>query len=591
MKKLKIAELLQKAQSVVLRYPMVLLMSFIMATVVVQLIKLDAYQKEWDWVLTKFAFVSSLGISVMFALKMFSQRIGKEWLLNTLGLVFLIGFYFIFPSDKKDFTDVYVFILFPTYVLAHLLVAFVAFLNRTNSEENFWQYNKSLFVNFVLTLIFTNVLTGGVELAVVSVEHLFNFNFDNKIYPQIFFSFSIFGSTFIFLLFCETGLKTLELQGEYPVVLKFFTQFILIPLLFIYVIILYLYAGKILIAWELPRGWVSYLVLAYASVGILALLLVHPLKKENTKSWVKNFGNVFYYSLIPLLVLLFVAIFTRVLAYGFTEARYFVLLLALWLASVVFYFVFNKKASIQFIPVSLFSFGLFALIFPYLNAFSTSKRSQKTELEKILTENNLLKDGKIDFDASIADSVANDVNSKFKYLRERLKQDYLKQYLTDTIYSELQDDNYWYIRKYFSNIQYSNNKGNEYLNLGNKNNSFEIDKGLFMVRLDKYSGEEDFSINEDDFLLKKDLWGKNITFKLTLNDKETVDLLPELKKLFSDNKAQEGHFETDKLFIKTALGNYDITIWFSSIDRNYNRKKDEYSYNIYGTTLIIQERE
>ena len=44
-----------------------------------------------------------------------------------------------------------------------------------------------------------------------------------------------------------------------------------IPLLLIYVTILYFCAGKILINWELPRGWVSYLILIYSVVRNFSL--------------------------------------------------------------------------------------------------------------------------------------------------------------------------------------------------------------------------------------------------------------------------------------------------------------------------------
>src|SRR5690606_7571321 len=126
-------------------------------------------------------------------------------------------------------------------------------------------------------------------------------------------------------------------------------------------------------------------------------LLVHPLKQDSTKSWVKLFSRIFYFSLSPLLILLFIAIFTRILEYGYTEPRYFVLLLSLWLSTVVLYFIFAPKTTIKFIPMSLFTFGLFALTVPYLNTFSVAKRSQKTELQKVLHENNLLRDNHIDF--------------------------------------------------------------------------------------------------------------------------------------------------------------------------------------------------
>ncbi|NHW22516.1 DUF4153 domain-containing protein, partial [Escherichia coli] len=83
-------------------------------------------------------------------------------------------------------------------------------------------------------------------------------------------------------------------------------------------------------------------VISYSLVGIFALLLVHPLKNENSKSWVKWFSKIFYFSLVPMLVLLFVAIFTRLFDYGVTESRYFVLLMAIWITLCTFYFIFRK---------------------------------------------------------------------------------------------------------------------------------------------------------------------------------------------------------------------------------------------------------
>ena len=46
----------------------------------------------------------------------------------------------------------------------------------------------------------------------------------------------------------------------------------------LYVAIRYAYLGRILVKWQLPEGWVSVLLLALAVAGILALLLIHPLR-------------------------------------------------------------------------------------------------------------------------------------------------------------------------------------------------------------------------------------------------------------------------------------------------------------------------
>ena len=339
----KIKEITGKAGLVIREYPMVLLMSFLGAVSLMCFAHGNFNSNPNFFVFIKFALVSCLGISLMFALKMLSQRIGKQILLEISGIFFLVFFYFLLPEEEKYFTERYAFLIVPTFILSHLLVSFIAFFGK-EKELNFWQYNKNLFINLFLTAIFTGVLTGGVELAILAVDKLFDFNFNDRYYLETFYFLSIFGSSFIFLLFNEKGLLQLEKDGTYPVILKFFTQYILIPLLIIYAVILYFYSAKILLNWELPRGWVSYLILAYSVVGILALLLVHPLKQESTASWVRVFSRRFYFTLIPLLVLLFTAIFTRILEYGYTEPRYFVLLLAIWLTSVVFYFIFTKRA-------------------------------------------------------------------------------------------------------------------------------------------------------------------------------------------------------------------------------------------------------
>jgi hypothetical protein len=306
----KFKEIWGKTDDIILRYPMVLTTALIAAISAVVAIEID--HQDNQFLVTKLAFAGCLGISLMFGIKMLSQRIGKSFLLEILGAAFLVWFYFYLPDSEKQFTEVNGFVIFALVILSHLFVSFSGFLNK-KPELNFWQFNKNLFINIFLTAVFTGVLVLGVVLAILAVDKLFDFNFNNNLYPKTILFLAISGSTFIFLIFNDKGIFQLEKDGSYPQILKFFTQFVLIPLLLIYVTILYFYAGKILINWELPRGWVSYLILIYSVVGILALLLVHPLKEESAKSWVKVFSKIFYYTLIPLLVLLFVAIFTKIL--------------------------------------------------------------------------------------------------------------------------------------------------------------------------------------------------------------------------------------------------------------------------------------
>ena len=556
-------------------YPLVLLSSL---TTVILLISLIEFENRLDeFIVAKLAICSSLGIAILFSVKMLSQRIKREFLWSAMGILILVGYYFILPSNKDDFDEVYAYVLLPTVVLVHLFVSFAAFI-LSNSETKFWQYNKNLFINFILSLLFTGVLTLGVVLALLAVQNLFAIDLDEKLYGETALFLGIFGNTLIFLLFNGNGIDDLENDTQYPVVLKFFTQFILIPLLLLYVVILYFYAAKILISWELPQGWVSYLILAYALLGILALLLVHPLRNDSGRSWVRIFSTAFYYSLIPLIILLFTAIFTRILEYGYTEPRYYVLLLAVWLLTIQLYFIFYKKTTIKFIPMSLFAFGIFALVFPFLNSFSVAIRSQKNQLENILVSNNLLKEGTINFDKEISDTTMRSIVDKYEFLSIRNQQDYLNGFLPDTLVNKERYGKRIYIGSYFNNISAVETENNRYLNITNSTKLQTVADYDF-VAFENQLLNESLTLGTDKLEITKRLYGSDNEYSISLQTGEKVDLLPLINQLVKKYEHSEGQVIVDDLSIETMLGNYTVKIVFDQINRYNNNDANPYYFD------------
>lgn len=576
----------QKVKTVMLRYPMVLAMAVLMAGTIIYLIEKNQEPEE-NFCAMRLIFTGGLGISLMFAIKMLSQRLGKEIMWHILGLAVLTAYFLILPETEKEFTEVYAFVIIPVMILSHLLVSCISFL-RSEPEISFWQYNKNLFINFFLTAIFTGVLTGGVMLAIVAVQELFNVDFQPETYGETFTVLAIIGSVFIFLLFNEKGLEYLEKDGSYPVVLKFFTQFILIPLLLIYAVILYFYSFKILLRWELPQGWVSYLILAYSILGILALLLVHPLKEDSAKSWVRIFSRLFYFTLAPLIILLFTAIFTRLLEYGFTEPRYYVLLLAVWLSAVVLYFIGARKPTIKFIPISLIIAGLFALLTPYLNAFSVSERSQKTELEKILGEHKLLSDGKISFDHKITRDLADNISDKFEFLSTRHENEYLSAFLTDSVKKQLASDNIWYVRRFFTDItkDTADSKIN-YLNLNNKSTFTDVRNYDYVLR-DENLIADGVTIGSDHFSLKSETYRSDVVYILKLNSETEVDFMPKIKKLMKKYDSAGGFADADDLYVEGTIGDYDVKIVFSGLGRSHH--SDMTTYDLTNALFLLRKK-
>jgi hypothetical protein len=267
----------------------------------------------------------------------------------------------------------------------HLLVSFAPFIGRGN-VNGFWAYNERLFLQIITAGIFSVVLTIGLYIAVGSTNALFDLKMSGHVYGYIVSATLVGFMTIFFLSGVPRDFEALnEVPQDYPKWLKIFTQYVLIPLLSVYLVILLAYEGKILLSWEMPKGYVSMLILGYAVAGILSLLLIYPIRNKEGNGWMGVFSRLFYVMMIPLVVLLLLAVWKRVSVYGVTEARYILILLALWLTIATVYNLFSKKQNIKFIPVSLCILALFAVYGPQ-SAFMVSKYSQTKRLEKMLKQ-------------------------------------------------------------------------------------------------------------------------------------------------------------------------------------------------------------
>lgn len=297
--------------------------------------------------------------------------------LGTLIVLFVFSFH-------KYITEVEVMEFFVLNIVLHLLVSFAGFLPKTYNQDEFWEFNKQLFLRILTAGFYSTVIYCGLALAILAINKLFNFEFYDHIYLHIFFVIAgIFNTTFFLSGVPEINTSGITLALNYPKGLKNFVQYVLIPLISLYLVILICYEIRIIVTLSLPVGWVSNLVLVFAIIGILSFLLVHPIATETSNLWMKTFNRWFYFLLIPLLGLLFWAILYRINLYGFTHERYYVLLLSIWLAVVVGYFLISKHQKIKFIPISLCLAGLFSIAGPQ-SANSISKNSQLSRFESYL---------------------------------------------------------------------------------------------------------------------------------------------------------------------------------------------------------------
>lgn len=326
-------------------------------------------------------FTSSLAADLFSEINRYSLQ--KKWGLRLLTIAIGTALFFLLRPN------LYLADVFRTGLLVfafHLLVAFAPFLGRTNLNE-FWQYNKSLFLRFLTSALYAFVLYAGLAVALLAIDGLFNVKIDWQVYMRLFAVVAAGFTTIFFLAGIPKDLPALDQEDSYPKGLKIFTQYVLIPLMTIYLVILLVYEVQIILKWELPKGLVSTLILGYAVFGILSLLLIYPIREKEGNGWIKLFSKFFYVMLLPLVVLLLLAVWKRVDSYGITESRYILTVLAVWLSFITGYFLISSKQNIKMIPLSLCLLALLATYGPQ-SAFSVSRYSQQLRLKKLTNATN-----------------------------------------------------------------------------------------------------------------------------------------------------------------------------------------------------------
>lgn len=358
----------------------------------------------------RFMLTVALGIPLFFAIAVYGER--REWKLTgkfiggLAGCLLLAGYYLTLNTGEPSAKHVQRFLIIALGL--HFLTAVAPYLVR-NQLQGFWQYNKSLFIRILTSVLYTGVLYIGLALALLAINELFNANIDSDIYQDL--AAVLFGifNTWFFLSGIPRNFNALQEDSSYPGGLKVFTQYVLLPLVVIYLVILYLYAGKIILEWRWPNGWVSALILGFSVIGILSSLLLYPVRDREGNSWISRFYSGFYYALLPLTVLLVLAIWRRVSDYGITESRYYALALAIWLAVMAIYMLATRARNIRVIPVSLCILAFLSIFGPW-SAFQVSLNSQLNELHGLLEQHDLIQndtptDKKIDPDSDDAQRI------------------------------------------------------------------------------------------------------------------------------------------------------------------------------------------
>ncbi len=528
-----------------------------------------------------------LGISWLIATRFFEEQFKKDktwFFLITLGFLFL--FYNSISIENKDMTAISItrFVLY--LIGGHLLVLVAPFLLKWNNSAYF-NYLKSVCVAIARSFLFSLILYLGIVLALLAIKHLFNVDFDGNRYFQTFIICLGTVNTFIYLSDFPKNIHD-DTTINYAKALEVLVKYILIPLVILYLIILYAYSLKIVINWNLPKGWVSYLVIALALLGFSIQILVNPIQKTINSRAIKRFHPWFYYLLLPLIVLLFIAIFRRVNEYGITENRYFILTLAIWILAMTIYMLFSKRKKISVFPLSLAVVSLL-VSFGFWGAFSVATNSQVREFEKVFTD---IKN--TDFTTTFQKK--NRLRSIVSYLNKKQEIHKIAPHLGYNPKTEFKTATNWQLQSRLMdslNITVTDKPKNKY-----QNTHYSIDEPKLLINingydflksiyLSTYSNKKENTVRKYSFTLQKK---SNIIIVWKQDEKiDTIDCSQLIEKLKQQNQIY--NIDTSLMVLEKEFSSLKIKFLFKNISLSTHQSKDENYISYANAYILIKEKD
>jgi len=360
-------------------------------------------------------------ISDRFKINTFKKGILKA--LFSFGFLILFFLYFRFAlKDQSYFLE-----FFHTLLIAHLLVS----LSGPTSENklSFWNFNKKFFLRGLLSLLYCSILYVGLVILYMAIEGLFGIKFTNIYY----YSFHFIFISFFTLHFLSGSPKEAELDSNpYPQALLILIKYLLIPLVTTYILLLYIYLGKIILFSQWTQTYAAWLISGVSILGVFNILLISPLENDPKQQWILKYKKFFFMSLIPLLGMLFWCLYQRVSEFGLTEPRLILIYSGLCLLFLSLYFLITKKSTIRLIPKALLLTSLLAFVFP-LNIYQISKWSQQKNLATLLEEK---KSNSEKFTFKKIEKLRNQI----KYLLHQHGPQSLKSYVPESILKNLKKD-------------------------------------------------------------------------------------------------------------------------------------------------------
>lgn len=392
------------------RFPLTLSVTAAFVVIAIMLAHAN-YEASYRELLERMLFAIATGIPITAMVKLGVERFewagAKRWGAYAVSLVLPVLYYFTIPMDYGRYFVMRFMALWAILFFAFLITPY--FLRR----EGLSRYVLHLLGKFFLTVLYAGVIFGGISMMVFTIEELFSVNWWDEIYFDVFIIIAgAFGVTHF--LGSVPEIRADVSIHDFSKIFKGLFLYIVLPIVSVYTVILYAYFVKILFNFKLPEGIIGNLVLWYALVSVTTLFFIRDLRRD--VPWLQKFYK-FYIPMMSIpLLMLFIAIFIRIDAYGITMPRYFVVALALF-STISLAVMWLRKNDTSVVTMLLLVGFIAVSFFGPFSGYSLTLSSQTGQLEALLSENGMLDaEGRLVANASLDQDVQRAISEKTQFL-------------------------------------------------------------------------------------------------------------------------------------------------------------------------------
>lgn len=295
------------------------------------------------------------------------------------------------------------------------LVMVAPYLKEGASQAALWLFNFRLWLAVLLSAVVALAFALGLSAIAGALDFLFGVSTSGA-YEHIWgTAMSLVAPLYGLSLMPRDLDEEVNIESQQGTMLErgvtVLVNYVLVPVIVIYAMILHAYAVKIVLEQALPNGNVAVMVSVFAVGGTAAWLIAWPWRDKGTKLLRLFMRYWFVLTIVPAM-LLAIAIWRRIADYGVTPDRYGIAVIAAWVALMTLYLAWRRNfADMRAILGVMGVLLLLGSTGPF-GANGLTITTQFARLENMLIANGLLKDGKaVTPEKRVSGDVASEGNS------------------------------------------------------------------------------------------------------------------------------------------------------------------------------------